>query len=307
MVRVEPEQTQAPVCYRHSKRETYVRCTRCDRYICPDCMRDAAVGHQCVECVREGNKTVRQARTVFGGQISVTPWVTYVLIAINVLAYLGELVRPGIVGRFDNLGEALVNDQGTHFVIDGHSYPGYHLIGIAQGEWYRLITSAFLHALPSQGFFGISHIVLNMAGLWVLGRLLENLLGWWRYLALYLLCALGSSVLFFLIAPLDAALGASGAIFGLAAAYFVFSRRLRQDLAGANRLILTYLVWMVLTAGITAWQGHLGGLLTGGLVGLAFAYVPKKQRTFLHLAAAGATLLLLIVLVLLKTSSLTGS
>ncbi|MCW2939273.1 MAG: putative rane protein, partial [Actinomycetia bacterium] len=113
--------------------------------------------------------------------------------------------------------------------------------------------------------------------------------------------------LFFLIAPHEAALGASGAIFGLAAAYFVFSRRLRQDLAGANRLILTYLVWMVVTAGITAWQGHLGGLLTGGLVGSAFAYVPKKQRTLLHLAAAGGILLLLIVLVMLKTSSLTGS
>src|SRR5258708_33063948 len=265
MATVESEQTQAPVCYRHSKRETYVRCTRCDRYICPDCMRDAAVGHQCVECVREGNKTVRQARTVFGGRISVTPWVTYVLIAINVLAYLGELVRPGIVDRFDNLGEALVHDQRTHFVFDGHYYPGYHLIGIAHGEWYRLITSAFLHALPTQGFFGISHIVLNVAGLWVLGRLLENLLGWWRYLALYLLCALVSSVLFFLIAPHEAALGASGAIFGLAAAYFVFSRRLRQDLAGANRLILTSLVWMALTAGITPCPAHPPGLLTGGL------------------------------------------
>src|SRR5258708_39731683 len=98
MARVEPEQTQAPVCYRHSKRETYVRCTRCDRYICPDCMRDAAVGHQCVGCVREGNKTVRQARTVFGGGVSAPPWAAHVLLRVDLLAYPGALVQPRLVG-----------------------------------------------------------------------------------------------------------------------------------------------------------------------------------------------------------------
>src|SRR4051794_38695309 len=107
---------EAPTCHRHAKRETYVRCTRCDRYICPDCMRDAAVGHQCVDCVREGNKTVRQPRTIFGGRVSATPVVTYVLIAVNVVAYLGELARPGIVDQFGSLGNGLMRADGEYFV-----------------------------------------------------------------------------------------------------------------------------------------------------------------------------------------------
>jgi hypothetical protein len=86
--------TSVPSCYRHPGRETYVRCTRCDRYICPDCMREAAVGHQCVECVREGARSIRQARTVFGGRVTTAPVLTYVLIALNVLVYLGG-VRAG--------------------------------------------------------------------------------------------------------------------------------------------------------------------------------------------------------------------
>src|SRR4051812_47114582 len=106
---MENQLSAAPTCYRHPKKETYVRCTRCDRYICPDCMRDAAVGHQCVECVRESNKTVRQARTVFGGKVSAVPVVTYVLIALNVLAYSGELLWPAIVDRFDSLGLGLMD------------------------------------------------------------------------------------------------------------------------------------------------------------------------------------------------------
>ena len=78
----------AGTCYRHPGRPTYVRCNRCERYICPDCMRAAAVGHQCVECVQEGARTVRQPRTRFGGrERSATPVVTYALIAINVLTF----------------------------------------------------------------------------------------------------------------------------------------------------------------------------------------------------------------------------
>src|SRR3954452_3393576 len=99
----DPPQAQAPqvpTCYRHPGRETYVRCTRCDRPICPDCMRDASVGHQCPECVREGARTVRAPRTVFGGRPNSTPAVTLTLIGINVLAYLGELLSPSFVDRF---------------------------------------------------------------------------------------------------------------------------------------------------------------------------------------------------------------
>src|SRR5919201_6158165 len=99
-----------PGCYRHPRRETYVRCVRCDRYICGDCTRSAAVGQQCVECVRDGNKTVRRARTIAGGRIPSTAVATYSLIIVNVLAYGAELASPGIVDRFSTLGEGLMRN-----------------------------------------------------------------------------------------------------------------------------------------------------------------------------------------------------
>lgn len=299
------QEADSPVCYRHPKRETYVRCTRCDRYTCPDCIRVAAVGQQCIACVRAGNKTVRAARTVFGGRVSVTPAGTYTLIAVNVVAYVAELVRPGIIDRFDGLGEGLMRG-GKLFVFDGASYPGYHPVGIAHGEWYRLITSSFLHLLPTEGVFGITHIVFNMMWLWTLGRATEEMLGRLRFLGLYLLSALGGSVLGYIVAPHDGALGASGAIFGLASAFFVMSRRLNRHPAHATRLITYFLIWMVVSAGITSWEGHLGGLLAGGALALAYAHAPMRYRSLVHAIATLGILLLLITAGVLKTSQLTG-
>jgi hypothetical protein len=162
--------TDTPVCYRHGKRETYVRCSRCDRYICPDCMRAAAVGQHCPECVREGSKGVRQPRTISAAQIGNGAVVTYSLIAINVLAYIVELVRPGAVNRLSMVGEALMHG-GNLFVYQAGSYFGYQPAGVAHGQWYRLITGTFLHEPPGQGI-GILHIALNMWWLFMLGPIL---------------------------------------------------------------------------------------------------------------------------------------
>jgi membrane associated rhomboid family serine protease len=272
-------------------------------------MREAAVGHHCVECVREGSKSIRQARTVFGGRATgaAVPVVTYVLIALNGLMYLAELVRPEIVDRLSALGQGLVGPDGQSYVFDGHTYPGVETVGIAYGEWYRLITSAFLHVLPTQGLFGITHILFNMYSLLFLGRVIEGQLGRVRYLALYLISALGGAVAEYLIAPTDSAVGASGAIFGLAAAYYVFSRRLRYDPLGGSRLIVGFLLWMAISAGITSWEGHLGGLVTGGAVGLAFAYAPRNRQALVQAAGAAVMVLVLVALVVLKTQELTGS
>ena len=303
----EGQQAKAPTCYRHPKRETYVRCVRCDRYMCPDCMRDAVVGHHCVECVRQANKTVRQPRTIFGGRITGTPLITGTLIAINVLAYLGELVRPGIIDRFDSLGIGLARSDGRHFAFNGTTYPGFDLIGIAHGEWYRLITSTFLHLRPTAGLFGIAHIVFNMWWLWRLGPDLEEQLGRVRFLTLYLLAGLGGSTLGFLIAPDTAAVGASGAIFGLVAAYYITSRRLHRSMADAGPILVYSLIWLVISASFTSWEGHLGGLIIGGTLALAYAYAPQRQRTFLHLTASAGLFVLLIALVALKSAQLTGT
>ncbi|MFJ6388698.1 rhomboid family intramembrane serine protease [Streptomyces sp. NPDC091972] len=304
---MEPEST-VTTCYRHRAVESHVRCTRCERYICPDCMREAAVGHQCPECVREGARSVRQARTVFGGRITAVPLVTYVLIGLNVLAYVGELVRPAIVDRFEMLGVGLVGPDGSHYVWQA-SYPAaFHAVGVADGEWYRLLTGAFLHLPPTEGTFGILHIVMNMVSLWNIGRVVETQLGRVRYLALYLLSALGGSVLVLLLAPAEPTLGASGAIFGLGAAYWVMARRLGADMAQVNRFMTGLLVWLVISAWATSWQGHLGGLLAGAAVTLAYAYAPRDgRRTLVQAGACAVLLVVLLVSAWAKVTELTGA
>ncbi|MFD9005958.1 rhomboid family intramembrane serine protease [Streptomyces sp. NPDC059582] len=304
---MEPEST-VTTCYRHPKMESHVRCTRCDRYICPNCMREAAVGHQCVECVKEGARSVRQARTVFGGRITAVPLVTYVLIGLNVLFYLGELVRPEFVDRFGMLGAGLQGPDGTHYVWQ-NPYPAeLHPEGLAGGEWYRLLTGAFLHIPVTDGSFGLLHIVMNMASLWNLGRVVEGQLGRVRYLALYLLSALGGSVLVLLIAPDDVTVGASGAIFGLGAAYYVMARRLGADMNTVNRFMTGLLLWLVISSFFASWQAHLGGLLAGGVVTLAYAYAPRDGRRSLIQAGVCAALLLVLVLAVWgKVGELTGA
>ncbi|MFD6551700.1 rhomboid family intramembrane serine protease [Streptomyces sp. NPDC058398] len=292
-------------CYRHPKVESHVRCTRCDRYICPNCMREAAVGHQCVECVKEGARSVRQARTVFGGRISTVPVVTYVLIGLNVLAYLAELLRASVEDRFSMLGAGLVDSDGVHYYWNAAHAASYHAEGLVDGEWYRLLTGAFLHLAPTEGTFGVAHIVMNMFALWNVGRTVESQLGRVRYLALYLLSALGGSVLVLLIAPDQQTIGASGAIFGVSAAYYVTARRLGSDMGSVNRFMAGLLIWLLISAGLTSWQGHLGGLLAGGLVTAAYAYAPRdRRRTLVQASVCVGLFALLAVLTVLKVSAL---
>ncbi|MFK0138159.1 rhomboid family intramembrane serine protease [Streptomyces murinus] len=279
-------------CFRHPRVESYVRCTRCDRFICPSCMRDASVGHQCVDCVKEGARSVRQARTVFGGRIAAVPLVTYALVGLNVVAYLVELARPSFEYRFAMLGTTPA---------------GYVPQGVAHGDWYRLLTGAFLHLTPGEGTFGITHILFNMVALWNIGRVVETQLGRVRYLALYLLSALGGSVLELLLIPESYTVGASGAIFGLGAAYWVMGRRLGHDMREVNRYMAGLLLWLVISAGLTSWQGHLGGLLAGAVVTLAYAYAPRgPRRALVQAGVCVALLALLVALAWLKTASLTA-
>src|SRR3569833_781544 len=143
-----PQAPQVPTCYRHPGRETYVSCTRCERPICPDCMRDAAVGHQCPECVREGNRTVREACLVFGGRVAARPVVTYVLIAINIVAYVAELASPKFVDDIEKHGQLKTQFGQVNPRNDN-----------TDNERNHQNTTANLHVPLNQGTFGITHIL----------------------------------------------------------------------------------------------------------------------------------------------------
>ena len=279
----EPER---PTCYRHPGRETYLSCTRCGKPACPECLRSAPVGHQCVDCIKGGSETVRQPTGMFGGRVASDSLVTWVLVGLNVAFYLVEWVYPKIVDYLAMVG--LFPDSSLHQVI-----------GVAQGQWYRLLTSAFLH---EQGFsgFGPAHIIFNMWALIIVGPPLERLLGRVRYLAVYLLSALGGSVFFYFVAPVnEVALGASGAIFGLFGAWFVVSRKLRVDVRAIVFLIALNLALPFVVGGI-AWQAHVGGLITGGLITAAYAYAPRKHRTLFQVGATVLVLAVMVIAVLIR-------
>jgi membrane associated rhomboid family serine protease len=267
-----------PTCYRHPGRETYVSCVRCGRPACPDCLRDASVGSQCVDCVREGNRTTRVPGGTFGGRVpSGTPVVTWTLVGLNVVLFLIELAHQQLA---------------TDWAMVGRFPPD---LGVAYGQWYRLITAAFLPP-PGLNSSGILDIAFNMWALVIVGPALERQFGRVRYVAVYLVSAIGGSVLFYLLAiPTASALGASGAIFGLFAAWFVLSRKLRVDSRQVVTLIVLNLVISFVFRGSIAWQAHVGGLIAGGLLTAAYAWAPRRNRA---LVQAGATIVLLAVLVL---------
>jgi membrane associated rhomboid family serine protease len=287
-------QETPPTCYRHPDRETWVSCVRCGRHACPDCLRSAAVGQQCVECVHEGGRTTRRPTTVFGGRPARTAVVTWTLIAVNVLLFLVELAKPSIANDWGLLGYATIGSGPMQ--------------GIASGQWYRLILSAFLPPATGLGGLGFLDIAFNLWALYAVGPSLEQLLGRGRFLTVYLLSALGGGVLFFLIAPQNVlALGASGAIFGLFGAWFVVSRRLQIDSRGILVLIGINLAFSFIYRGTIAWQDHVGGLIVGVLITAAFAYAPRKNRLVIQAGAAIAILVILVVIVVLRTNNLTAA
>jgi membrane associated rhomboid family serine protease len=180
-----------------------------------------------------------------------------------------------------------------------------HPVGVASGEWYRLLTSNFVHLpIADGGFVGVVGLLLSLTALWCLGSLLEELLGSGRLVALYVLCGLGGSVAEYVLAPEQESLGAAGAVCGLATAYFVLSRRLRQHRAAGNRLLTVWLIWMLLSAPFSSWQAYLGGLLTGGLLGAVLAFAPRRARGWAQAAGASAVLVLLVLVVAVQTHHL---
>lgn len=292
----EQRHVDTPTCYRHPERETYVQCTRCDRPICPECMRDAAVGFHCPECVAEARRTVRVPRTAFGGTLAGQYGkVTKALIGINAVVF----VAAAVTAKANAANSLMRGGSPLHYwggVFGLAQTNDGSLIGIAAGEYWRLFTAMFLH-------FGLLHLLFNMWALWILGQYLERALGPARFLALYLIAGLGGSVAAYVFQPGSLTAGASGAIFGLFAALFVVNRKLGQDNRSVIFLIVINLSMGLVIPGISL-AGHVGGLLTGALVALGFAYAPRAQRTPVQVATAVMVLVLLTVIAVTRTDLL---
>ncbi len=259
---------EAPVCYRHPAREAHIRCQRCDRRICPDCMRPASVGFQCPSCIAEGARSTRSGRTAYGGQRSGNPaLVSQVLIGINVVVWLALVATGGASSRLFDLFALLPTSAYT--LVDGTPTL---IHGVADGAPWQLVTSMFTHV-------EIWHIGFNMLALWMLGPQLELAIGRLRVVGLYLLSGLaGSATVLWLAAPNSQTLGASGAVFGLMGALLVVALKVHGDVRGVAIWIgINFVITVVLVRTIS-WQGHLGGFVGGLLLGTVIVYAPRTNR-----------------------------
>jgi membrane associated rhomboid family serine protease len=283
--------TSVPGCYRHPDRETGIRCTRCERPICPECMVNASVGFQCPECARGDSGTghppaAARPRTIAGGSVAADPrLLTKILVGINVAVFIAVHVRPSLL---------------DHLVLIGEWPPApYHATqGVAAGEWYRLVTSMFAHQ-------ELWHIAFNMLSLWWLGGPLEAALGRARYLAVYFASGLAGSALAYLVgSPTTATLGASGAIFGLFGATAVLMRRLNYDMRPILALLAINLVITFGWGGIS-WQAHIGGLVAGVITGYGMVHAPRRHRAFVQYGTCALVLVVVVVLTLIRTAQLT--
>jgi membrane associated rhomboid family serine protease len=239
----------AETCYRHPNRETAVSCSSCGRPICPDCMTPTPVGMRCPECMQQRTKVVRG---VGGGAEGF--WrapVTFILIGLNVAAYLFEVAGGG--GGLNSPSFSSIND----FALRG--------VSVANGEWYRLVTGGFLHA----NLF--PHLAFNMLLLFFLGRLLEPALGTVRFVALYFAALLAGAFGALLVTdPIVPTLGASGAVFGLVGAAFVIARgRGMSALAGELGFLIVINLVFTFGANNISVGGHIGGLIAGVVCGSA--------------------------------------
>lgn len=290
----------APVCFRHADRETYLRCSRCDRSICTDCMIPAPVGFQCPECVREGGRVVREARTIAGGRHHTRQGVvTASLIGVCVVMFgLQKLVGDAFTHRMDL--QAMAQQIS--------SLPSARQIGVAYGDWYRLVSSIFVHE-------NIAHIAMNMLSLWWIGVPVESRLGRSRYLAAFFVCGIaGSAASYAALPAYGSSLGASGAIFGLLGLLAVLAYRERLNMQPVITVILLNLIFSFSVPGIS-WEAHVGGLVAGLVLGVGLAYAPRPRavvswfrnpQNLVPTVTGAAILAISAIIVVVHTSQLQG-
>jgi membrane associated rhomboid family serine protease len=258
-------------------------------------MRQAAVGFQCPECVAEGQRSTRQARTAYGGRRPAKPGtVTLALIGVNAVVFLAVLATGGSRGWVMNLFALLPTS--ALGLVDGMPTV---IRGVADGAYWQPLTSMFTHVQ-------IWHIGFNMMALYLLGPQMEAMLGRARFAALYLLAGLvGSATVYWLAAPTSQTIGASGAIFGLMGALLVVAIRVRGDVQGLLILVGINVAITVWGRGFISWQGHLGGFVGGLVLALVLVYAPRQNRTRWQMLGLGLVSVLLLLAFALRTLALT--
>ncbi len=273
-------------CYRHPDRVSFVMCQRCLRTICPECQTQGAVGVVCPECMKQqkndrtpaqkkaerrwgrGSGTTAVAATGFPALA-----VTYSIMVITAVVSLVQMV-PGGLG--DSVGRTLLF---MGVFIDPELGPGM--------QPWRALTVLLVHG-------GLWHLLLNMLSLWMMGRILEPLLGRWRFLSLYLISGVAGSVVMALFDPTQPVVGASGAIFGTFGALMVITRRLGGDITGIAVIVGMNLVIGFIPGFNVAWQAHLGGLIGGLAVGAIYAATRRADQRGRQIAMLAGFVVVLV-------------
>ncbi len=270
-------------CYRHPSNRAGVSCQRCNRPICGSCMTPASVGFQCPECIKGAAKKspVIRFNELRDGQ----PIVTQVLIALNVIGLIAIVATGGSLfnGGGTATEQGMTLGQGAVWTSPASNRGVLNLIGVAYGEWWRIITGGFLHA-------GLLHFGMNMLLLWLLGKQLEPALGKARFASLYIACLVGGSFGALLVSPMVGTVGASGAVFGLMGAAVIAQRRSGIDVwrNGIGGLVVINLLLTFAVPGI-AIGAHVGGLIVGVAVGaLVFALDSAVRSPWAGTAACAA-------------------
>ena len=259
-------------CYRHPDRETGVSCSECGRGICPDCMTFSPVGIRCPDHSGQAQGAARVMRNVQQRSTARPGIVTTALIAVNVGIYLIQLAQGAPITT--NSGDIWRNG-----VLYGPA--------VANGDWYRLLSAAFLH-------YGPIHLAMNMLAIWWIGRPLEDYLGPIRYLLVYLVSGLAGSAGALLFSPMNYTVGASGAVFGILGAAIVLERQQTYVLGGsAITLLVVNLAFTFAVPGISI-GGHLGGLAGGALCILALSRFGKGNAAYSRIDAASVVSILAV-------------
>ena len=268
-------------------------------------MRDAAVGFQCPDCVKQAKQGSRQNRALYGGERSADPRLTsYVLIGINAVVWLAIMATGGRSSRLTDLfalrpdGRCDLNDGYVYDLPEAACRGGTYLPGVGDGAWWQTVTSAFTHV-------EVWHIAGNMLAVFILGPALERIIGRTRFLAVYVAGALGGSVaVLWLSNPLSSTVGASGAIFGLLGALLVTATKARVDRQWIVQNIMLGVLITVFGWRFISWQGHLGGFLGGVAAAAIITLAPRARRAVVQWTGLALLTAALVALVVVRAAAL---